>query len=66
MSISEAVRYLMDQCDKHGLHIEVLSEFLKEFESHFNENERLCLAGLEQIKPDFMAMANAALMEWDI
>lgn len=66
MTFSEAVRYMMDQCDKHGLHHEVLAEFMHEFETAFNENERLCRAGKPQITPNFGAMADAALLEWDI
>lgn len=66
LGFSAAVRYMMDMCDKHGLHHEVLADFMHQYEQAFNENEKLCREGKEQLKPNFTAMANAALWGWDI
>lgn len=66
MTYSEAVRYMMDQCDLHGLHHEVLSDFVGQVDYAFNENEKKCRAGEPQDKYDFGAMASSALLEWDI
>lgn len=66
MTFSEAVRYMMDECDKHGLHHEVLASFMKEFDYVFDENEKRCRRGEPQQAPDFSYLAWLALMEWDI
>lgn len=66
MGFSQAVRYMMDMCDKHGLHHEVLADFMHQYEQAFNENEKLCRESKEQVTPNYTAMANAALWEWDI
>lgn len=66
MTFSEAVRYMMDQCDIHGLHHEVLTEFMQQYETAFNENERRCREGRPQFTPNFSVMADHALREWDI
>ena len=66
MTYSEAVRYMMDQCDKHGLHHEVLTEFIEELNILHATNERRCRQGEPQIPPDFADMAHRALLEWDI
>jgi hypothetical protein len=66
MTFSQAVRYMMDQCDVHGLHHEVLTDFMHQFDQVFNENERLCRAGKPQVAPNFAVMADHALREWDI
>lgn len=66
MTFSQAVRLIMDECDKYGLHHEVLSLFMDEFEAVFNRNEELCRAGQPQVTPDFAVMARNALWEWDI
>jgi hypothetical protein len=66
MTFSQAVRYMMDQCDIHGLHHEVLDDFMQQYQSVFDRNEQLCREGKPQQTPDFAEMANHALREWDI
>lgn len=57
MTYSEAVRLMMDECDVHGLHHEVLSEFM-----HSVNNAIECQDKIE----GYWGFANAALWEWDI
>jgi hypothetical protein len=66
VTYSEAVRYMMDQCDKHGLHHEVLSDFIHQVEQAFNLNEELCRAGEPQKPYNYGSMAYKALLEWGI
>lgn len=66
MKYSEAVRYMMDQCDLHGLHHEVLSDFVNQVEIQFHQNALNCRAGKPQKPYDYASMARNALWEWDI
>jgi len=66
VTFSQAVRYMMDQCDQHGLHFEVLEDFMIQCNALYINNELLCRDGQPQETPDYTAMASAALLEWDI
>lgn len=66
MTFSQAVRYMMDVCDKHGLHHEVLADFMHQYDHVFNTNEQLCREGKPQIAPDYAEMVCSALWGWDI
>lgn len=66
LRFSAAVRLMMDECDKHGLHVEVLQDFMHSFERAFDANELLCRMNKPQLPLDFGQMANEALHEWDI
>ena len=68
MNFSEAVRYMMDCCDRdqHGLHQEVLEDFMHQCAILKNCNEILYRTGRQQEILNYATMAYATLLEWDI
>ena len=60
-SYADCIRYLLEQCDKYGLHHEVISGFVHDIDrDHFTNVETSAAA------PPMSQRALEALYEWDI
>lgn len=60
-SYADCIRYLLEQCDKYGLHHEVISNFVHDIDrDHFTDAETSAKA------PPMAQRAQEALYEWDI
>lgn len=60
-SYADCIRYLLQQCDKYGLHHEVISGFVRDIDrDHFTDMATSAAA------PPMSQRAFEALYEWDI
>lgn len=60
--LRDAITYILDHAEPHGLAVECLREFMASLETHGAECQKL----MKWKKPEYNVWANQALLEWDI